>query len=209
MAMTVEELIRRVRAAVHDEQETGYSDETLTGYINDGIRFLRRTVFAINPLLLTDVDVSGTLAPGESRIAAGARLSHVSAVRVGGRLLTQVNPNEIEDLSEAGEPRYYYLTGLSAVQVYPVPQEAAAYHLVGTRDMELLTKGSDVSPFLHDMDDWLLEYVNIRALMSNEFETSQETSVMSDIIAQMEALLHGLAPHGIQTRGYWDEGAKL
>ena len=113
--MTVEELIRRVRAAVHDEQETGYSDETLTGYINDGIRFLRRTVFAINPLLLTDVDVSGTLAPGESRIAAGARLSHVSAVRVGGRLLTQVNPNEIEDLSEAGEPRYYYLTGLSAV----------------------------------------------------------------------------------------------
>ena len=174
MAMTVEELIRRVRAAVHDEQETGYSDETLTGYINDGIRFLRRTVFAINPLLLTDVDVSGTLAPGESRIAAGARLSHVSAVRV-----------------------------------YPVPQEAAAYHLVGTRDMALLTKGSDVSPFLHDMDDWLMEYVNIRALMSNEFETSQENSVMSDIIAQMEAMLHSLAPHGIQTRGYWDEGAKL
>ena len=209
MAMTVEDVIRRVRAAVHDEQETGYSDETLTGYINDGIRFLQRTVFAINPLLLTDVETSGTLAAGESRIAAGVRLSHVSAVRVGGRLLTQMNPNEAEDLSAAGEPRYYYLTGLSAVQVYPVPQAAAAYHLVGTRDMELLTKGSDVSPFLNDMDDWLLEYVNIRALMSNEFETSQENTVMSDIIAQMEALLHGLAPHGIQTRGYWDEGAKL
>ena len=73
---------------------------------------------------------------------------------------------------------------------------------------ELLKKGSDVSPFPNDMDDWLLEYVNIRASMSNEFDIGQETQVMQNIITQVESMLHGLSPHGIQTEGYWN-GAML
>ena len=39
--LTVEAILNRVRATIHDEQKTGYSDATLTSYINDGIRFLR------------------------------------------------------------------------------------------------------------------------------------------------------------------------
>lgn len=74
---------------------------------------------------------------------------------------------------------------------------------------ELLKKGSDVSPFPNDMDDWLLEYVNIRASMSNEFDIGQETQVMQNIITQVESMLHGLSPHGIQTEGYWNGAMPL
>ena len=207
--LTVEAILNRVRAAIHDEQKTGYSDATLTSYINDGIRFLRRTVFEINPLLLTDIDLSGTLAAGKGALAVGARLTHVSALRVGGRLLRQIDPNELADLTVQGVPQAYYLQGLDTVRIYPVPKEAMPFHLLGTKDMQLLKKGSDVSPFPNDMDDWLLEYVNIRASMSNEFDIGQETQVMQNIITQVESMLHGLSPHGIQTEGYWNGAMPL
>lgn len=63
--LTAKAIIERVRMNTYDKQETGFTDEMLLGYINDGIRLLRRTILDVNPDLLADYDYITTLKAGE------------------------------------------------------------------------------------------------------------------------------------------------
>ena len=76
--LTASNIIERVRWNVNDQQETGFSDEMLLGFINDGIRLLRRTIMDTNPDLLQDYDYVGTLPAGASRVT----LTDASSVTV-------------------------------------------------------------------------------------------------------------------------------
>lgn len=55
--------------------------------------------------------------------------------------------------------------------------------------MTLSDDDNGKSPFPNEFDDMLIEYALIRLSMGNEFDMSQEMSVMSQIVAQLENIL--------------------
>lgn len=200
--LTVKEMIERIRAETHDEQENGYSDEYLIHYLNDGIRFLRRTIFTINPMLLVNMEQSGTLKKDDDAIELESMPSHICSVRVGGSLLEQVNPLLIDSTAETGQPTHYYLQGLNKIRFYPAPDAEYDYEVLAIKDVTPLKTMDDKSPFPDDFDDWLFEYATTRASMTNEFDMSQESTVMQAIVQQVEQALYSMAPIGIQTDSY-------
>lgn len=216
--LTVKDMTARVRGRTHDEQETGYTDDTILGYINDGIRFLRRTVVSINPALIADVDIEGTQPAGQAKLilsvvetdaegnktAMPVTVTHIAEVRADGRRLSQVDRQNISDTQVAGTPTHYYVQGFNTIGFYPVPSDDIDYEVVALGDIKELTKQEDVSPFPAELDDFLYEYVSLRASLTNEFDMTQEASVMGQIVAQVENLLRQLSPDGVQTYGYWD-----
>ena len=55
--MTLKDIITRVRTNTHDKDNLEYDDTTVIDYINDGIRFVRRTIMAIDPLQLVSAPI--------------------------------------------------------------------------------------------------------------------------------------------------------
>lgn len=200
--LTVKEMIERIRAETNDEQETGYTDADLIHYLNDGIRFLRRTIFTINPMLLVNMEQRGKCIKGDDAITLDNMVSHICSVRVGGTLLEQVNPLLLDTLTSTGEPTQYYLQGLSKIRLYPVPDEEYDYEVLAIKDVTPLKAMDDKSPFPNDFDDWLFEYATTRASMTNEFDMSQESTIMQAIVQQVEQTLYSLSPIGIETNAY-------
>lgn len=215
--LTFQDMIERIRATTHDEQETGYTDDTLVKFLNDGVRFIRRMVFDINADLLVDADLTGELPAGTATVAltemtassdgaeveTAVRLAHVTEVRAGGRLLAPCQRREIADVGETGTPSHYYLLGFSKLGVWPVPETDTTYEVMGIKDFAELTI-DDVSPLPTELDDSLYEYACLRASMTDEFDMTQETSVMGQIATQIERTLQMLTPPGVQAGGYWD-----
>ena len=209
--LTASNIIEKVRWNVNDQQETGFSDEMLLGFINDGIRLLRRTIMDTNPDLLQDYDYIGTLPAGVSRIAltdaspVTVRLSRVIEVRVGGKAVPREDRRRISDLSRVGRPICYYIVGNSTLGFYPVPDEDVDIEVVGIKDQELLTSMDDKSPFLNELDDFLVEYVGIRAKFTDEFDQSQESQLFAQITQQIEAYALNMLPAGVTVNGVWDQ----
>lgn len=199
--MSVKDMIIRIRSSAHDQQEVGYDDVTLLSYINDGVRFIRRTVMAVYPMLLADMEVSGTVEPAEWKLELPEPISFLVDMRVNGRKLKLINPQSLDN-DDKGEPRFYYMQGFNHVCLVPVPDKEYSYSLTAIRDMVLLTL-DDSSPFTNDMDDFLYEYVLIRASLTNEFDMSQESTIMSTIVSQITSLVRENCAHGAQVQGYW------
>lgn len=204
--LTVRKMIERIRAETHDQQEVGYADEDLIHYLNDGVRFLRRTILTINPFLLVNMEQDGKLMKGAKDIVLDAMPSHICSVRVNGALLQQGNPLLIDDTTEVGQPTQYFLQGLQKIRVYPVPDVDYSYEILAIKDVPRLESTDEKSPFPDDFDDWLYEYAVLRASMANEFDMTQETSVMSTIVQQVQEVLYGMSPIGIETNGYIGSG---
>ena len=63
-------------------------------YINDGIRFVRRTIMAIDPLQLVESPITGTLTPGQNTITPvnSKKMSAILEVRVDGVNLKKDTP---------------------------------------------------------------------------------------------------------------------
>lgn len=224
--LTMATILEKIRYATHDEQETGYTDAFLLGCINDGIRLIRRTIMEINPMILADFTQEGTLEKGKTAIVpykvvstktiekedgstevveetSPVILSHICSVRVNERELRQIQPNEVYRFDRDGEPKFYYLTGFCNVNVYPVPNEDMAYRIDGVTDMGELTELTDVSPFPTEYDDFLYEYAIMRASFGNEFDMSQETGLVAQIVSQIEEKVRGISPVGVSSVGYW------
>jgi hypothetical protein len=195
-------MIIRIRAAAHDEQETGYEDITLLSYINDGLRFVRRTIMDIYPMYLADFEVSGSVEAGEWKLLLPYPISTLIDVRINGKRLKLVNPHSLDTNDKTGVPRFYYMQGCQTVCLVPRPDRDYRYELTAIKDMALLTL-DDSSPLTNDMDDFLYEYVLIRASLTNEFDMSQEATIMSSIVNQITSLIRSNCSHGVQVDGYW------
>lgn len=201
--LSVTNMIIRIRSSTHDQQKTGYSDDDLLAYINDGVRFVRRTVMSIAPTMLADIDLSGELAAGESKVTSEKAITSMVEARVNGIRVPRINAMDIADTSYAGIPNGYYVTGMYSVNFFPIPDVAVKYRILAVSDMENLTIDS-ASPFLNDMDDFVYEYALIRASIGNEFDVSQETSLMSTIVGQITTMLNDRRQEVVQTAGYWN-----
>lgn len=201
--MLVTDMITRIRSSTHDDLKTGYTDEDLLGYINDGVRFLRRIVTQTYPPALIE-ELTGTLEAEQRDIVSEKKITQVFEVYVDGRKMKHVNPLDIKDKTEVGTPAAYYRLGLDKICVYPKPRTAVDYTVAYIPDQDLL-KLEDDTPFSNDFDDFLVEYAVIRASISDEFRMSQEQTVMSAIVAQVEALLLSMRTPDVQVGGYWNK----
>lgn len=203
--MTVKEIIDKIRSSVHDDQEVGYSDNVLVGYINDGYRIMRRTIADIAPLTLAET-ITGKFEAGSDgnisdTITFDDKIGTFIEVIVDGKRLKQINWSDLSELRDNGKPEYFYVLGFNRISVYPQPGECP-YKLTVIKDIKLLGL-DDVSPLPDDLNDFLFEYAATRASISNEFDISQEMTVISNIVSQVETYLNRRSPHHITVDGYW------
>ena len=95
-------------------------------------------------------------------------------------------------MDKHGFPYAYFITGLKTISLYPIPDKPINYEILAVEDIKEMTLSDDdngKSPFPNEFDDMLIEYALIRLSMGNEFDMSQEMSVMSQIVAQLENIL--------------------
>lgn len=202
--MTLADVIERVRTNTHDKDVLEYEDVTITDYVNDGIRFLRRTILSIDALQLLDEIITGTLTAGETVIQQQMKSSAVLEVRLNGRRLEKISPWGIGNTKEQGSPQGWFVTGFGKINVWPVPTEDMEYQIMVIQDMVPLKNLDDEFPLMNELADFVVEYACIRASMTNEFDLSQETSIMSSVVSQVEDLVRKYNSRGVQAGGYWD-----
>lgn len=221
--MTIKEMIDRLRLSAHDEDEIGYTDAALLNYINDGVRIVKRTIAGIRPMLLsvrftgivpvTDTDgeaAAEVIVPGV--IKFDRKISQFIDVKVGDKRLQQINwvdkdmMNVCCPAASDGEPRFYIACGYDAIEVLPHPGAGVVYNIIAVPDMSYLGL-EDEAPFPEDITDFVYEYALARASLTNEFDMSQETSIIGMLTGQVEAYLYRQSPTDVQTSGYWDDSS--
>lgn len=189
--LAVEELIKRVRILVHDEQETGYDDIAILNCLNAGSRFLRRMILQLKPELLSNV-TKGNLNTNENIIELDFIPVKIVDIRINGKRIIYKSRADILNMDKHGFPYAYFITGLKTINLYPIPDKLINYEILAVEDIKEMTLSDDdngKSPFPNEFDDMLIEYALIRLSMGNEFDMSQEMSVMSQIVAQLENIL--------------------
>lgn len=189
--LAVEELIKRVRILVHDEQETGYDDIAILNCLNAGSRFLRRMILQLKPELLSNV-TKGNLNTNENIIELDFIPVKIVDIRINGKRIIYKSRADILNMDKHGFPYAYFITGLKTINLYPIPDKPINYEILAVEDIKEMTlsdEGNGKSPFPNEFDDMLIEYALIRLSMGNEFDMSQEMSVMSQIVAQLENIL--------------------
>ena len=189
--LAVEELIKRVRILVHDEQETGYDDIVILNCLNAGSRFLRRMILQLKPELLSNV-TKGNLNTNENIIELDFIPVKIVDIRINGKRIIYKSRADILNMDKHGFPYAYFITGLKTINLYPIPDKPINYEILAVEDIKEMTLSDDdngKSPFPNEFDDMLIEYALIRLSMGNEFDMSQEMSVMSQIVAQLENIL--------------------
>lgn len=198
-------MIIRVRSSVHDKQETGYTDDDILGYINDGVRLMRRTILDIAPALLADGPITGRLFR-DNFVVMDKPITQVINVFADRKRMRALSKEEVAN--DVGRPYGYFISGFNTINFYPFLKDPIDYSITVVSDMQLLTM-QDASPFPNDLDDFLYEYAVIRASISNEFDVSQETSIMSTIISQLENVVRNMQRNvGLTVAGYWDAPRK-
>lgn len=103
---------------------------------------------------------------------------------------------------KTGPPRQFFLTGSQTINFFPIPNWKLKYTVRTVDDVEEMT-WSDNSPLNTEFDDFLIEYAAIRLSVGNEFDMTQENQLLSNITAQIQALLLP-PPAGVLTKPYWD-----
>lgn len=189
--LAVEELIKRVRILVYDEQETGYDDIAILNCLNAGSRFLRRMILQLKPELLSNV-TKGNLNTNENIIELDFIPVKIVDIRINGKRIIYKSRADILNMDKHGFPYAYFITGLKTINLYPIPDKPINYEILAVEDIKEMTLSDDdngKSSFPNEFDDMLIEYALIRLSMGNEFDMSQEMSVMSQIVAQLENIL--------------------
>lgn len=197
------DLIKRIRAMSHDEQELEYSDEDIMLYVNDGIRFVRRIIMDIYPSMLVDVEADGVLDIGENTIYTFEPIAQIVNLWVGGRRIEVINPRSLKNMRFMDVPTGYYLSGYDKIKVWPLPNRPVDYHLEAIKDFEPMTLQDEDLPVPTGIEDFVYEYCVLRASFTNEFDMSQETQLMTTIINGIQTMLRPFAAPSVQLRGYW------
>lgn len=101
-----------------------------------------------------------------------------------------------------GAPREFFLTGSQTLNFFPIPKQPTKYTVRTVDDIEEI-EWAGKSPLNTEFDDFLIEYAAIRLSVGNEFDMTQENQLMTNIAAQIQALLVP-PPPGVLTKGYWE-----
>ena len=186
----IKSLIARLRRTLKDEDENSFTDDELLDYISDAITFVRRLIIPLNPEYIAVSVAKGTLAGGENEVKLSASLQQVVDVRVNGVKIRRDNISAVGNTEETGEIKRYCLLNRKRVLFFPIPQDSCSYEIIGIKQQPELTL-NDSTPYGSDIDPLIFEYVVIRAGMGDMFQMTQEMSIMSTIVEQINSLVRG------------------
>lgn len=79
--------IHRIRNAIHDRQHINYSDHEILNVINEGLRFIRRTIADIQPEILMS-EATGILQGGEDLIQLKKRPLMILQMTAGDKIIS-------------------------------------------------------------------------------------------------------------------------
>ena len=89
----------------------------------------------------------------------------------------------IHERDTEDEPREFYLTGTQTINFFPTPNSPTEYVIRTVDDIDELA-WEDKSPLNNEFDDFLVEYVSVRLSVGNEYDMTQESQMMSNIVAR-------------------------
>lgn len=207
--LSVQTIARRVRQRLHDVEEITYDTEEILDCINYGIRFIRRIIAKFRPALLMS-EVGVAVATGGNRI----QLMSSSPLKITRplKIISVTMGDEEKPLRETDiafaihkeysgdEPREFYLAG-DSIYLCPAVKEQTTFTVRLVYDIEEVGLNDD-SPLLSDFDDFLIDYATIRLGAGNEYDMTQETQLIANIVAQIQDVIMP-PPASIQIRGYW------
>ena len=87
--LSIKAIISSVRTTVHDTDAITYDDEQIVSVINNGIRFIRRTIADVCPEVLIST-TKGVLAPGEDTVELAKRPLRMIRVKAGNEIMSSV-----------------------------------------------------------------------------------------------------------------------
>lgn len=187
--IAIKDMLKQMRRTLKDEDKNSYSDDELLSYIHSGILFVRRMIILLNPEYLSVQLAQGVLKPGNNIITVNKSTSYIYDVRIDGKKIKKEILSSIPDTEEESDVvKCYCFLNMNTVAVYPIPQKEVKYVVTGIPDNERLSLTS-VTPFNADIDNLVAEYAILRAGMSDMFQMSQETQLMSTIAQQVENLV--------------------
>lgn len=187
--IAIKDMLKQMRRTLKDEDKNSYSDDELLSYIHSGILFVRRMIILLNPEYLSVQLAQGVLKPGNNKITVNKSTSYIYDVRIDGKKIKKEILSSIPDTEEESDVvKCYCFLNMNTVAVYPIPQKEVKYVVTGIPDNERLSLTS-VTPFNADIDNLVAEYAILRAGMSDMFQMSQETQLMSTIAQQVENLV--------------------
>lgn len=83
----IKDLIKKIRAGVHDWDRINYDDEDIVSTINAGLRFIRRTIAELQPEIIMST-TTGILKAGDDTIKLENRIMKVIELTAGDRILS-------------------------------------------------------------------------------------------------------------------------
>lgn len=201
--LSVQTLARRIRSRLHDKDEITYDDEDILDCINNGVRFIRRAIANLRPALLM-TEHTGTLPKGVKAITLETRPTKIVNITAGNPekyLYETEMASSLYKKNKDGAPEEFYLTGTQTINFYPTPDEVTPYTIRTVDDIKELA-WEDNSPLLTEFDDLLVEFAAIRLSIGNEYDMTQETQLLANIMAQIQQILTP-PPAGFVMEGYW------
>ena len=200
--LSVQTLAKRIRYRLHDMDNITYDDEEILDCINCGIRFIRRIIAKYRPALLMS-ESEGTLEAGENSVTLKTPPTKIINVIANGKPLHETDIAFAIHASpkEAEEPKGFFLTGTQTINFFPTPTVSTEYKIRTVDDISEVGM-DDNSPFLTELDDFLVDYATIRLSIGNEYDMTQESQLVANIVAQIQTVIMP-PPASIQIRGYW------
>lgn len=184
----IKSLIARLRRTLKDEDENSFTDNELLDYIGDAITFVHRIIIQLNPEYIAVTVAEGTLSGGENKVSLSGSLQQIVDVRVNGVKIRRDNINAVRNTTEIGEINRYCVLNRKQVMFFPIPQDSCSYEVIGIKQQPELTL-ADSTPYGNDIDPLIFEYAVIRAGMGDMFQMSQEVSIMTNIVEQVNSIV--------------------
>lgn len=209
--ISIQTIARRVRQRLHDMDNITYDDEEILDCINYGLRFIRRIIAKYHPALLMS-EVGVALAKGGNRIQLYDSDSPIEDRHLPLKIISVTmgdneKPLRETDISFAihkkysgNEPQEFYFAG-DSIYICPAVKEQTTFTIRMVTDIAEVGL-NDKSPLLDEFNDFLIDYATIRLSVGNEYDMTQETQLIANIVAQIREIIFA-PPTGIDVRGYW------
>lgn len=190
--MKVKQVVKLVRMKITDEDTNRWNDYQILDVINEAVRFIRNIFITNQPTMLSQ-KITGELTEGENVIELEfAPLNYVD-VRCNGKRLHLTSLHSIDDTEQRGTPAVFVPAGVSAIEVYPIPDKTYKYIVTAIPAAEELSEDDEL-PFPEDYSDNVVEYAAMRLSMIDEFDQTVETQLIAQIQANVSNKLAEYAP---------------
>lgn len=190
--MKVKQVVQLVRMKITDEDINRWNDYQILDVINEAVRFIRNIFITNQPTMLSR-KVSGELAEDENIIELEFTPLNYVDVRCNGKRLHLTSLHSIDDIEQRGEPAVFVPVGVSAIEVYPIPDKTYKYIATAIPAAEELSEDDEL-PFPEDYSDNVIEYAAMRLSMIDEFDQTVETQLITQIQTNVSNKLATYAP---------------